>query len=153
MLLSMRKLPLHAWLRLPSSLPPSICADLAPFVTMTTFALLNSYLHLATAHGVSQVGSVPSGLPLPSSPILASLSGHAKDVALLTFVMLIESMAIGKALAAKAGQTIHNRQEFVAVGVANMAGACFSSYTCAGSFSRSAVVVATGGHHGHRQPR
>jgi len=59
--------------------------------------------------------------------------------------MLVETMAIGKSLASKAGQVISNSQEFIALGVANMLGSFFQAYTAAGSFSRSAVVVSTGG--------
>jgi len=145
MLLALKKLPLHSWLKLKPSVPKSIFGDLGPFATMVTFTLLNSVLGLTAMRGIAEVGVVPSGLPSFSSPLGVSLAGHYKDIAVLTFVMLVETMAIGKALAAKAGQTINNRQEFIAVGASNMLGSFFNAYTCAGSFSRSAVVVSTGG--------
>jgi len=150
MLLALKKLPLHKWLNLEnSSVPKSIFGDLGPFATMATFTGLNGAFGLWKRFGLAQVGVVPSGLPRIVSPIgaasLAALRGRYADIAVLTFVMLVETMAIGKSLAAKAGQTIDNSQEFVALGTANMAGSFFQAYTCAGSFSRSAVVVSTGG--------
>lgn len=145
MLLALKKLPLHAWLKLKPAVPKSIFGDLAPFATMVTFTMLNSALGLTALKGIQEVGVVPSGLPSFVSPLAVPIAGMYKDIAVLTFVMLVETMAIGKALAAKAGQTIDNKQEFVAVGAANMAGSFFQAYTCAGSFSRSAVVVSTGG--------
>jgi MFS superfamily sulfate permease-like transporter len=59
--------------------------------------------------------------------------------------MLTETLAMGKALAARDNEKIDNSQELVAMGAANAAGSFFQSYTSAGSFSRSAVVVSTGG--------
>ncbi len=144
-LLALKKLPLHRWLKLGPSVPKSIFGDLGPFTTMVLFTLLNGAFGLTALRGVAEVGVVPSGLPSLTSPLGVSLAGRYKDIAVLTFVMLVETMAIGKALAAKAGQSINNAQEFIAVGLSNVAGSFFQAYTCAGSFSRSAVVVSTGG--------
>lgn len=49
------------------------------------------------------------------------------------------------ALARKNGYTLAYNQEIVGLGLANFAGAMFSSYTTTGSFSRSAVNNASGG--------
>ena len=144
-LLMLKNLPLHKWLKLASSVPKSIFGDLGPFTTMVLFTLLNSVFGLSALRGIAEVGVVPSGLPNLSSPLGVSLAGRYKDIAVLTFVMLVETVAIGKALAAKAGQSIDNAQEFIALGLSNIAGSFFQAYTCAGSFSRSAVVVSTGG--------
>jgi len=145
MLLALKKLPLHSWLKLKPNVPKSIFGDLGPFATMVFFTVLNGALGLSATMGLAEVGVVPSGLPSITNHLGVSLAGRAKDIAVLTFVMLVETLAIGKALAAKAGQTIDNSQEFVSLGLANMAGSFFQAYTCAGSFSRSAVVVSTGG--------
>jgi SulP family sulfate permease len=145
LLLAMKKLPLHKWLKLGDNVPKSIFGDLGPFTTMVLFTIVNAVFGLTGLHGIAEVGVVPSGLPSFTSPLGHSLEGHYKDILVLTFVMLTETLAMGKALAARAGQTIQNSQEFMAMGCANMAGSFFQSYTCAGSFSRSAVVVSTGG--------
>ena len=89
---------------------------------------------------------MPQGLPSFVSPILhPRIGSHVKDICLLTFVMLTETLAMGKALSARDNEKIDNSQELVAMGAANAAGSFFQSYTSAGSFSRSAVVVSTGG--------
>jgi len=56
----------------------------------------------------------------------------------------MESIAIGKNLAAKHGYEIEAGQEMFALGVSNLIGAMFSCYPVTGSFSRSAVNNSTG---------
>jgi len=56
----------------------------------------------------------------------------------------MESIAIGKNLAAKNGYEIGAGQEMLALGVSNLVGAMFSCYPVTGSFSRSAVNNSTG---------
>ena len=144
-LLALKKLPLHAWLKLSESVPKSIFGTLGPFTVMVLSTLLNSVYGLSQKRGLAEVGVVPSGLPSLSSPLGVSLAGRSKDIAVLTFVVLLESLAIGKSLAAKAGQSINSAQEFVAIGLANVAGSFFQGYSIAASFSRSAIFVSTGG--------
>jgi len=146
MLIAMKKLPLHSWLRAPKSVPPAIFGSIGPFVTMALFTAINAAFGLTGRFGLQEVGIVPSGLPKFTPAITHPLlTAHIKDVAVIAFVMLTETLAMGKALAARAGQAVDNSQEFVAMGVANIAGSFFKTYTSAGSFSRSAVVVSTGG--------
>lgn len=109
---------------------------------------------------------MPSGLPSIATP-LGRAPPRFRDVAVLSFVALCagmnptpnfaaeerfpaqvaltETLAMGRALAARAGQPLDTNQEIAAVGAANVAGSFFQSYTVAGSFSRSAVNVVTGG--------
>ena len=146
MLVAMKKLPLHAWLRAPKSVPPSIFGSIGPFVTMVLFTIINAAFGLTGTFGLQEVGVVPSGLPRFTPAVThPMITSHIKDVFVIAFVMLTETLAMGKALAMKAGQVVDNSQEFVAMGFANMAGSFFKTYTSAGSFSRSAVVVSTGG--------
>jgi len=146
MLIAIKKLPLHSWLRAPKSVPPAIFGSIGPFVTMALFTAINAAFGLTGRYGLQEVGIVPSGLPKFTPAITHPLlTAHIKDVAVIAFVMLTETLAMGKALAARAGQAVDNSQEFVAMGVANIAGSFFKTYTSAGSFSRSAVVVSTGG--------
>ena len=49
------------------------------------------------------------------------------------------SVCACRALARKNGYQLAYNQEIVALGIANFAGALFSSYTTTGSFSRSAI--------------
>jgi sulfate transporter 4 len=59
-------------------------------------------------------------------------------------VDLLESTSVARALARKNGYVLSYNQEVVALGLANFAGALFSSYTTTGSFSRSAVNNSSG---------
>ncbi|MGH6609091.1 MAG: SulP family inorganic anion transporter [Burkholderiaceae bacterium] len=52
--------------------------------------------------------------------------------------------AIARALAPKYGDKLDGNQEFVAQGLANLAGSFFSSYPASGSFNRSGVNAASG---------
>mmetsp|Transcript_2527 Transcript_2527/g.7108 ORF Transcript_2527/g.7108 Transcript_2527/m.7108 type:complete len:831 (-) Transcript_2527:236-2728(-) len=99
-----------------------------------------------SAWHVKVVGSVPSGF----SPIsvlgwrlryVPTVLPTALSVCLIGYM---ESIAIGKNLAAQHGYDIDAGQELFALGVANLIGAMFSCYPVAGSFSRSAVNNATG---------
>jgi MFS superfamily sulfate permease-like transporter len=146
LLFAFKSLPLHKWLRLPKSVPKTLVGSLGPFLTMVLFTIVNGKFGFAATRGLQEVGVVPQGLPSFLVPIAhPRLGAHLKDICLLTFVMLTETLAMGKALAARAGQRLDNSQEMVAMGAANVCGSFFQSFTSAGSFSRSAVVVSTGG--------
>lgn len=146
MLLLLKQLPLHSWLRLPKTVPKSLFGSLGPFLTMVAFTGINAAFGLTATQGLQEVGIVPSGLPRFTTPFgHPELLSRWRDVLVITFVFLTETLAMGKALAARAGQAISNSQDFIAMGVANMCGSFFQSYPVAGSFSRSAVVVSTGG--------
>eukprot|EP00492_Amphilonche_elongata_P000131 TRINITY_DN1062_c0_g1_i2.p1 TRINITY_DN1062_c0_g1~~TRINITY_DN1062_c0_g1_i2.p1 ORF type:complete len:221 (+),score=10.05 TRINITY_DN1062_c0_g1_i2:80-742(+) len=67
-----------------------------------------------------------------STAISASLIGY------------MESISIGKALAAKHGYKIDAGNEMMALGITNLLGSMVSCYPVTGSFSRSAVNDATG---------
>merc|ERR1719171_406349 len=110
------------------------------------FTAVNAQFGFAATRGLQEVGVVPQGLPSFQSSIWhPRLGSHVKDICLLTFVMLTETLAMGKALSARDNEKIDNSQELVAMGAANVCGSFFQSFTSAGSFSRSAVVVSTGG--------
>lgn len=100
-------------------------------------------------YGVEVIGLIPSGLP----PMTVSVvfNRFTKDASRVlptamsaALVGLLESIAIGKSLAAKHGDDLPSTREMRAVGSANLIGALFSGYPVAGSFSRSAVANSTG---------
>ena len=96
---------------------------------------------------IAVVGKVPEGLPpISTSDIdfgnFGTLFPKAIVIALIGFV---ESIAIAEAIASKNGYELDVNQELFGLGLANMAGSCFSSYAVTGSFSRSAVTNDSGG--------
>lgn len=96
--------------------------------------------------GGAVVGVVPSGLPTLSVPhldmgVMLQLLPFAAIISLLGFM---EAISIAKAMAAKTGQRLDPNQELIGQGLANMLGAIGKSYPASGSFSRSAVNLASG---------
>jgi sulfate transporter 4 len=97
-------------------------------------------------YGVSYVGTVPDGLfPFSLLDLRIADLGKVMPTALTACLIgYMESIAIGKNLAAKHGYEIEAGQELLALGVSNLVGGIFSCYPVTGSFSRSAVNNSTG---------
>jgi sulfate transporter 4 len=114
-------------------------------VVVTLLALILMYSTSWTA--IATVGKIPSGLPLPTFAWWG-ITDHAAEkftlAVLICCIDLCESLSIAKALAQKNRQEISQTQEIIALGLANLSGACFNSYTTTGSFSRSAVNQSVG---------
>jgi MFS superfamily sulfate permease-like transporter len=96
--------------------------------------------------GGAVVGNIPKGLPSFSVPdininVLVHLFPYAAIIALLGFM---EAISIAKAMAAKTGQRLDPNQELIGQGLGNILGSIGKSYPTSGSFSRSAVNLASG---------
>ena len=93
------------------------------------------------AQEVALVGDVPSGLPGLGVPDidLALWSELAVSAMLISIIGFVESVSVGKTLAAKRRQRINPNQELVALGAANVASAVSSGFPVTGGFSRSIV--------------
>jgi len=92
------------------------------------------------------VGDIPSGL-IPFSLFdwkMSAIPRVLPTAISATLIGYMESIAIGKNLAAKHGYKLEAGQELLALGAANLVGAMFSCYPVTGSFSRSAVNNQTG---------
>jgi sulfate permease, SulP family len=87
-------------------------------------------------------GPVPP-LSLPDLRIdtLRSLFGATL---VMTLLALTEASAIARAMARRRGDTLDGNQEFIGQGLANLAGAFFSSMPTSGSFNRSGVNAEAG---------
>jgi sulfate permease, SulP family len=98
------------------------------------------------AQGVAVVGLLPTGLPPVSVPVFdwELVSTLSSGVLAVGAIGLVESMAIGKSIAAQTRQRLDSNQEFVGQGMANLLTGLFSGYPVAGSFSRSAVNFRAG---------
>ncbi len=91
--------------------------------------------------GVKVVGSIPSGIPLPTLPTLSfeSLTGLIGTGIVISIIGFMEAFAIAKTLAIRTKEKIDVNQELIGQGLANMAVSFFKGYPISGSFSRSAV--------------
>lgn len=96
---------------------------------------------------VAIVGKIPRGLPAFTLPELdLQTAGQLLPLVLtITLISFIESFAIGKTLAARdKSYRVDANQELLALGLSNIGGALFRSFTTAGSFTRSAVNFSAG---------
>jgi SulP family sulfate permease len=95
----------------------------------------------AQDHGVAFIASLSSVVPPIALPNLSveSVRELAQAALAIALVGLLEAVAIGRAIAARSGQTIDVNQEFFGQGLANLIGSIFSAYASSGSFTRSGV--------------
>jgi len=96
--------------------------------------------------GGEVVGTIPAGIPEPALPeikwdTLLKLLPTALIIALVGFM---EAISIAKSMATRTKQRIDPDQELIGQGLANIVGSFFQSFPVSGSFSRSAVNLATG---------
>lgn len=111
-----------------------------PVLAVILTTLLAWYFDLA-ASGVALVGHIPSGLPALSVPdmSLPLLRELLVPALLISIIGYVESVSVGKTLAAKRRQRIHSNQELVGLGAANIASSLSGGIPVTGGFSRSVV--------------
>ena len=118
----------------------SLLGKAAPMLAVGVTLLLAYGFDLG-ARGVALVGHIPAGLPHLQLPtwqwtVVESLLLPAGLISLIGYV---ESVAVGKTLAARRGQKIDPDQELVGLGMANLASAVSGGLPVTGGFSRSVV--------------
>jgi SulP family sulfate permease len=98
------------------------------------------------ARGVAVVGDIPRGLPPWSPPDLdPGLAGRLLPTAISVIIVgYASSISVVKALAAREREVVHPNHELVALGVANVCGACFGAFPATAGLSRSAVLAQAG---------
>jgi len=103
-----------------------------------------SVFHLAD-HGVSLVGTLPSGFPSPSWPNPVSdlplLVAGALGIAL---VSLTDTISTASAFAARTGQEVDGNKEMIGIGAANVGAGFFQGFPVSTSGSRTAVAEQAG---------
>jgi high affinity sulfate transporter 1 len=98
------------------------------------------------ARGVKLLGDVPSGLPVPTLPLVGRADlGSLVPLALACFLLAaVESAAIGRMFAAKHGYRLDATQEFLAIGGANLASGLGAGFPVSGGSSQSLVNESAG---------
>ena len=91
--------------------------------------------------GVSIVGVIPGGLPMPTLPALDfALARELIPAAfLISLVGFVESVSVGHTLAARRRERIQPNQELIGLGAANLASGFGGGFPVTGGFSRSVV--------------
>ncbi|MBN1937667.1 MAG: SulP family inorganic anion transporter, partial [Anaerolineae bacterium] len=117
-----------------------------PLIAMVAASAVVALLGL-DAQGVRIVGAMPHGLPQLARLPLGDwklASQLATGSLAIAVIGLVETISIARMVAARTGQRLDSNQEFVGQGLANIASAFFSGYTCAGSFTRTPVNYEAG---------
>ena len=99
-----------------------------------------------SAHGVSTIGPVPSGLPALDWPGLGGgdfteLAAAGAGIFLVAFA---DTLLIARSFAGAAGQHVNSGNELTAMGVANLAAGITQAFPVAASGSRTAVNASVG---------
>jgi SulP family sulfate permease len=125
----------------------SLAAKTGPVLVIVATTLASFLLDFADL-GVALVGQVPRGLPAFSVPSfdLELWSDLAVSALLISVIGFVESVSVGKTLAAKRQQRIDPNKELVALGAANIASAASAGFPVTGGFSRSIVNFDAGAH-------
>lgn len=115
-------------------------------LTLAVLAVVASVAFDLEARGVRVVGDIPSGFPVPRIPIVGlsdveALAGSAVAIAVVGYA---QTIAVGKAIAARTRQRIDSGREFRASGVANVAAGLFGGFPTSGSLSLSSVLGSAG---------
>jgi high affinity sulfate transporter 1 len=113
-------------------------------VAGATFAV--AAFDLGTRAGVSVLGPLPRGLPLPSIPRigvddLVSVATGGIAVALVSFA---DTSVLSRTYAARLRTPVDPNQEMVALGAANLAAGFFQGFPISSSSSRTPVAEASG---------
>ncbi len=116
-----------------------------PLIALVLGILAVSLLGLQ-AYGVSVVGEVATGVPLPSMPSvpLASLPYLALGAAGIVFLAVGESVGGGRSYATRHHYEIDPDQEMLALGAANLSSGVFGGFTADASLSQTATAEASG---------
>jgi MFS superfamily sulfate permease-like transporter len=101
---------------------------------------------LAARNGVSVLGSLPRGLPLPRVPFVqyegwTTILTGGIAVALVSFA---DTSVLSRTYAARMRTPVDPNQEMVGLGVANLAAAFFQGFPISSSSSRTPVAEAAG---------
>lgn len=100
-----------------------------------------------TAEGVSVIGEVPSGLPVPSLPGV-SLDGVVQLLPAavgVAFVGYTDNVLTGRAFADRRRERIDAKRELLALGAANVGAGLMQGFPVSSSGSRTAISDAVGG--------
>ncbi len=113
---------------------------IAPVLAVILTSLLAYKFNLENS-GLALVGEFPKGLPTPVLPFFSDSTWVDLIVPaiLISIIGYVESVSVGRTLAAKRRQKIDTDQELIGLGTANVASAVSGGFPVSGGFSRSVV--------------
>jgi high affinity sulfate transporter 1 len=128
-------LVLKRWPRIPGML-----------VAVTAATAVVAMFDLATRTGISVVGALPQGLPLPRLPLVPidSLRPIITGGIAVALVSFADTSVLSRTYAARLRTPVDPNQEMVGLGVANVAAGFFQGFPVSSSSSRTPVAEAAG---------
>jgi len=117
-----------------------ILSKTAPVIGVIATSVLAWSLDLQ-AYGVALTGQLPGGLPVLRAPAFAPQLwlDLLMPAILISIIGYVESVSVGRTLAAKRRQRIDSDQELIGLGAANLAAGFSGGFPVTGGFSRSVV--------------
>jgi high affinity sulfate transporter 1 len=109
-------------------------------------AIVISIVFDLASKGVSVIGVLPQGFPLPTFPAVP-LSDVAELLAAAIGISLVaigDTISTSGAFATRGGYEVDSNQELAGIGAANLAAGLFSGFPVSTSGSRTAVAVQSG---------
>ncbi|MBB3107004.1 SulP family sulfate permease [Psychrobacter luti] len=119
---------------------------LFPLILLGLAIVLSISLHWTT-HGVATISTIPQGLPtftLPYMPDFHEALNLLPSAGLMALIIFVSSSSVASNYARLRGETFDANRELTGLGLANMAGGFFQSFTVAGGFSRTAMNADSG---------
>ena len=120
-------------------------------VALTTVVVLiiASYVLGFASHGVSVLGTIPSGLPnlgIPNAPMTWSIFQRLLPTAVsMSVIILAQSAATSRAYAARYNESIDENLDLVGLGIANIGAALSGTFVINGSPTKTEMVDSAGG--------
>ena len=119
---------------------------LFPLILLGIAIVLSMSLHWTT-NGVATIGSIPQGLPtftLPYVPDFHEALNLLPTAGLMALIIFVSSSSVASTYARLRGETFDANRELTGLGLANLLGGLFQSFTIAGGFSRTAINADSG---------
>jgi high affinity sulfate transporter 1 len=115
-------------------------------VAVVGATLASALLGLAQQHGLTVVGPMPRGLPLPAVPAVSAreLTQLVAGAAVIALLIFADTSVLSRALAGRHRTRVDANQEMLAVGMANLAAGLFQGFPVSASSSRTPVAEAAG---------
>jgi high affinity sulfate transporter 1 len=111
-----------------------------PLVVLIGATLISFLASFETNFDVIIVGEIPQGAPALTNPFTSYISFPLIiDSFVISIVVYSVSVSLARKFANEHDYAIHSNQEFIAYGAMNVIGSFFSSFTAAGSLSRSLI--------------
>uniref|UniRef100_A0A8D8M1I0 Sulfate transporter n=1 Tax=Cacopsylla melanoneura TaxID=428564 RepID=A0A8D8M1I0_9HEMI len=114
-------------------------------ITVVLGTLASSKFGLKENFGISVVGHIPTGLPVPEAPPMWLVPKLILDGLVIAIIAFSINISMASILAKKMNYKVNSNQELLASGFSNIFASFFSCVPFAASLSRSLIQMQSGG--------